>query len=422
MEFPFEVTEHTMPAQHVREWPRATGTSQEAVLQIHIKQYRPKDNLDPQPSDVTIIGAHGNAFPKEVYEPIWCDLYTQSRARGFRIRGIWIADVAHQGYSYMLNEQLLGNDPGWSDHARDLLHMVNVFRSEMPRPIIGIAHSFGGNILTQLALMHPRLLSALILYDPVINMFSHVQTGAINGARLAAARRDAWPSREAAVTSFRRSRFFSTWDPRVLQAWIDHALRDAPKGEVTLATPRHQEAFTYFRPLYPYERADGTVDREGAPDFDAAFNDPPDVRRHFPFYRSEGHLVVERLPNVRPSVLWVFGGTSDITLPPSSRSEMAQACGSGCNGSGGVAAGRVAEIHVEGRGHLFPLEIPGVCAEHAAKWIQRDMEHYCKTERDYADWARRPLVEKTTLSRDHIAALGNLPSMKQSTDNKQSKL
>ncbi|KAI1740021.1 prolyl aminopeptidase-like protein [Xylaria scruposa] len=427
MEFPFEVIEHIIPAQHLREWPRATGTSQEAVLRLHIKQYRPKDNPNPQPGDVTIIGVHGNAFPKEVYEPIWCDLHAQSNAHGFRIRGIWVADAVHEGYSHKLNEQLLGNDPAWADHARDLLLMANHFRSEMPRPIVGIAHSFGGNILVQLALLHPRLLSALVLYDPVINIFTHTQTGAIFGVRLAVARRDSWPTREAAVESFRRPRgMFSTWNPRALEAWINHALRDAPeddaasggKKKVVLATPRHQEAFTYFRPLYPHERADGTVDREGAPDFDPAFNDPPEVRRNFPFYRSEGHLVVERLPNVRPSVLWVFGESSDITLPPSSRSEIARTCGTGCNGSGGMAAGRVAEVHLEGRGHLFPMEVPGVCAEHAAKWIQREVEYFHKTEREYADWTRLPLSEKTTLSPEHAAALGTLPSRKRPADDK----
>ncbi|KAI0431111.1 prolyl aminopeptidase-like protein [Xylaria sp. FL1042] len=432
MDFPFEVIEHTIPAQHLREWPRATGTSQEAVLRIHIKQYRPK-NYDPQPSDITVIGAHGNAFPKEVYEPLWSDLYTQSQKHGFGIRGIWIADVAHQGYSGLLNEQLLGNDPSWCDHARDLLHMTNVFRSEMPRPIIGIAHSFGGNILTQLALIHPRLFSALILFDPVINVFSLKQTGAMKGARLAASRRDSWPTREAAVQSFRRSRFFSTWDSRVLDAWLTHAVRDTPANgqtpegnstsdKATLVTSRHQEAFTYFRPLYPYVRADGTVDRDGAPDFGPDMNVPPDLLRHFPFYRSEGHTVVEQLPHVRPSVLWVFGESSDINLPPSSRSETVRACGSGCNGSGGVAAGRVAEVSLKGRGHLFPMEVPGICAEHAAKWIEREMEHYSKAEQEYADWARQPLREKTMLSADFLGALGTPTNKKKSANRRDTKL
>jgi hypothetical protein len=31
----------------------------------------------------------------------------------------------------------------WYDHSRDLLHMVNHFRDEIPRPIVGVAHSMG---------------------------------------------------------------------------------------------------------------------------------------------------------------------------------------------------------------------------------------------------------------------------------------
>jgi hypothetical protein len=33
------------------------------------------------------------------------------------------------------------------DHARDLLHLINVQRDEMPRPIVGVAHSMGGTHL-----------------------------------------------------------------------------------------------------------------------------------------------------------------------------------------------------------------------------------------------------------------------------------
>lgn len=39
-----------------------------------------------------------------------------------------------------LHMPLLAN---WYDHSRDLLHMVNHFRDEIPRPIVGIAHSMG---------------------------------------------------------------------------------------------------------------------------------------------------------------------------------------------------------------------------------------------------------------------------------------
>lgn len=104
---------------------------------------------------------------QELYEPLWDELLQQSNKLSFRIRGIWIADVAHQGQSSVLNEDKLGNDreepwrcgtlrgvltfthylASWFDHARDLLHVINHFRSQMPRPLVGIGHSMGGNNL-----------------------------------------------------------------------------------------------------------------------------------------------------------------------------------------------------------------------------------------------------------------------------------
>lgn len=47
---------------------------------------------------------------KELYEPLWEELYARSKANGFRIRSIWMADVAHQGQSSVINEDRLGND------------------------------------------------------------------------------------------------------------------------------------------------------------------------------------------------------------------------------------------------------------------------------------------------------------------------
>jgi hypothetical protein len=47
---------------------------------------------------------------KELYEPLWEELHARSKVNGFRIRSIWITDVAQQGASGVLNEQLLGND------------------------------------------------------------------------------------------------------------------------------------------------------------------------------------------------------------------------------------------------------------------------------------------------------------------------
>lgn len=56
-----------------------------------------------------------------------------------------MADVAWHGESYRMNEELVGNSPGWYDHSRDLANLINLRREEMVRPIVGVGHSMGGN-------------------------------------------------------------------------------------------------------------------------------------------------------------------------------------------------------------------------------------------------------------------------------------
>ncbi|KAL4932064.1 alpha/beta fold hydrolase [Aspergillus undulatus] len=52
---PFIVTERTVDAQYMREYPHAT-TTQEAPLKLVVNKYTPSDNQTPQPGDVTLIG------------------------------------------------------------------------------------------------------------------------------------------------------------------------------------------------------------------------------------------------------------------------------------------------------------------------------------------------------------------------------
>jgi hypothetical protein len=57
-----------------------------------------------------LVQKHNSKRQQELYEPFWEDLYARSQSNGFRIRSVWIADIAQQGVSGVLNEQLLGND------------------------------------------------------------------------------------------------------------------------------------------------------------------------------------------------------------------------------------------------------------------------------------------------------------------------
>lgn len=141
----YRIIKHKIPAAHLREFPQATLHSEEDILHLAVNQYIPLNNPHPQPGDVTIIAAHAVGYHKELYEPLWDELAAQARFRGWRIRSIWMADVAWHGESYQMNEELVGNSPGWYDHSRDLANLINLRREEMVRPIVGVGHSMGGN-------------------------------------------------------------------------------------------------------------------------------------------------------------------------------------------------------------------------------------------------------------------------------------
>ncbi|KAK4997962.1 hypothetical protein LTR66_002739, partial [Elasticomyces elasticus] len=328
----FHVQEHTFSCSHIRGYPYATADSQEEVLQLAIKQYTPLDNLSPKPGDVTIIAAHANGFPKELYEPLWDELLPRAKLAGFGIRGIWIADLAHQGQSGVLNERKLGNDPSWDDHPRDLFLLINHFRHQMPRPLIGIGHSIGGCQLTNLSLMHPRLFSTLVLIDPVIQRLASPE-GNFAPAAASVLRRDRWPSRTQAAKAFKRSKFYQTWDPRVLDLWIKHGLRDLPtqihpevtassilpalsadpasatqspqasaEKDVTLTTTKHQEVFTFLRPvtLPTYNNS-----AEPLPMSVTHWDYNPETHGNLA-YRPEVVRTFYDLAFLRPSVLYIF--------------------------------------------------------------------------------------------------------------------
>ncbi|EQL04023.1 hypothetical protein OCS_00270 [Ophiocordyceps sinensis CO18] len=123
----FNVVEHVIGASHMREYPCATANSQDEKLLLHVKQYVPRDNASPRRGDLTVIGAHANGFPKELYEPLWDDFYHQAKHSGVRIRAIWISDAAWQGRSGLLNQGKLGNDPSWHDYSRDMLQLITTF-------------------------------------------------------------------------------------------------------------------------------------------------------------------------------------------------------------------------------------------------------------------------------------------------------
>ena len=290
------------------------------------------------------------------------------------------------------------------DHPRDLLHMINHFR--MPMPLIGIGHSLGGNMLCNLSLMHPRLLTTVVLLDPVIQTHSTAPIGP-NPAQASAYRRDFWPSRSDAEAVFRKSKFYQSWDSRVLDLWCKYGIRETPsvlfpdEDGVTLMTTKHQECLTFLRPSWEAVSEDGTtlLKPELVPDMSRT--DP----LRFPLYRPEPPNTLARLPELRSSALYIFGETSPMSDEESRKIKM-EITGTGLGGSGGVKEGRVKDVVLEGIGHLVAMEATEQCADSAAPWIGQEIKRFEEEKRLYVEWTKKSLVEKQTLSEEWKRRVG----------------
>jgi pimeloyl-ACP methyl ester carboxylesterase len=271
----------------------------------------------------------------------------------------------------------------------------------MPRPMIGIGHSMGAAQITGLSILHPRLFETIILIDPVIQNFEKiVPNGNMIPAHLSAARRDRWPNRKAAEQSFKKSKFYKTWDPRVLDLWVQWGLRELPTKtytedmpgtdpyaqdgkEVTLTTTKAQEVFSFLRPikLASWGGNEEALTKEEQKElYESVFVDVvPAWEKSATFYRLEPSLLFNMLGFVRPTVLYIFGEHS-VVCPPAARKAKFEATGIAISGSGGAKKGKVKEIVIKDTGHLVAMEKVEDTADAIAPWVEETLSKWKRTE------------------------------------------
>ncbi|RZI85661.1 MAG: alpha/beta hydrolase [Rubrivivax sp.] len=183
---------------------------------------------------------HGNGFCGRVYEPMLAHL-----AADF---DLWLSDAQGHGDSDR-GEQFVG----WNRSAELAVQALKAHAPLFgPVPRYALGHSFGG-VLTCLALAeHPELFERAVLLDPVIltpPLLWAMQLGQWTGmaghsdlARKARARRQHWPDRDSARESLQGRGVYKGWSEAALQAFVDHALREAPDGSVELKCDPRLEA------------------------------------------------------------------------------------------------------------------------------------------------------------------------------------
>ncbi|KZT01785.1 alpha/beta-hydrolase [Laetiporus sulphureus 93-53] len=238
-------------------------------LRIAVKRYWEPRISSEDPDALTLILAHGAGHHKEHWEPVIESLYrlSQRSARGMhrvKIRDVWSMDCPNHGDAAVLNEHTLK----WGYHyfsIEDYARAVHILLSGhgsgidvdfSTRRLVGIGHSMGAVALTLCMTYWPKpKIQSFVLIEPMttpsgdFELPQNFKAALIAGAEK---RRDVFPSREEAFAWLRSRANFKAWNPRVLQIYMTHGMRDLPTAEypdktegVTLKCTKDQEAACY---------------------------------------------------------------------------------------------------------------------------------------------------------------------------------
>jgi hypothetical protein len=222
------------------------------------------------------------------------------------------------------------------------------------------------------------------------------------GVNFTTHRKDIWPNRSAAAASLVKGS--KGWDPRVVERMVKYGYRDLPTAiyptlptdtdtdpsnpPVTLTTTKHQDAITQLRANFTSRTPDGRnqPNRDIHPDLDP-------LRDVLPLYRSEPPSTFYKLPTLRPSLLWVIGKRSYLSIDE--MREGIKIAGTGLGGSGGMREGRVREAAIA-KGHMFPFEAVEETAKTCAGWLGEELRRFAEKQTAWNE-------ERAKMSkRDHL--------------------
>ena len=364
---PWNIQTYVIPASHIRGYERGVRNETTDHLSLAVKKYVPKERKPESEHPITIIAAHGVGRAKELFEPFYKYLLLHS---SLSVRAIWAFDAAHLGESYILNENIIGDEHHWLDTSRDLLQVVNFFQTEMIPPIFGFGESFGCTTTTMASIMNPRLFAGVVSVEPAFLAGNRFKTWLRKEEAQALQhrgvgflkRRESWSSYEEARKWLLRAPEYKRVDPEVFELAMKWDLRTVPSSDnverVQFKVPNSIAVTTMMAPDPPfpghppgpeYEEGNNTISIPG-------------------FYRGEVEQVQRSLPFVLPPVLYVWGNASDIGMSDYAVEQVSRT-GNGRGGSGGVKRGQVTSHYIKGGGHSLVLEKPRDCALVASKWF-----------------------------------------------------
>ncbi|KAI0363646.1 alpha/beta-hydrolase [Pilatotrama ljubarskyi] len=231
-------------------------------LHFVAKCYVPEDR---SPAGVTLLFFHCAGSHKEAWEPTLDAMVSvlESRAEGSPIREVWAFDMQSHGEAACLNHKAL-EESGAKLSVEDYAEGFQAFCASgtlVNHRLIAIGHSLGATAML-LALMEknpPVTFESMILVEPalitkvVYDEHLEEREGALKTMSIAIMkRRDTWNTREEAKEYFQKRFPWMIWDPRIIDRYVRHGLREIQVEEggvkvtkVTLCCTKLQERMAY---------------------------------------------------------------------------------------------------------------------------------------------------------------------------------
>ncbi|KAF9238990.1 hypothetical protein BU15DRAFT_74955 [Melanogaster broomeanus] len=239
-----------------------------------------KTNISGNAGGITLFLAHANGFPKEIWETMLRSLLDSPA--GYMVDEVWAWEAVQHGDSGLINAHNLSGISDWSDDVRDIAHFLLSYLPEdseteaLPARLERLPESTGEagrstgiaqgrwwwlDILSEdahrkwlrAAVDFPKLFSSIILVDPVIGQPYTYPRDYYSMALGAISRRSRWASREDALQRFKKSPFFRTWNPEVLQLYVDHGLTDDSNGGIKLKMSSVHETLCFINYMPSWE-------------------------------------------------------------------------------------------------------------------------------------------------------------------------
>ena len=194
----------------------------------------------PSPAHAPIVFSHANSFPAGTYKVLFKSL----RARGFAVKAL-------EKFGHDAQYPVTDN---WPHLVQQLVDFTEPLVKKTGHPVWLVGHSLGGFLSLMAAARRPDLACGVLLIDsPILGGWRSTAlgfaktaqvVGSISPGAISRARRNTWPSAEAALAHFRSKKAFAKWDPEVLADYIERGTLEVD-GKRVLAFDRDVETQIY---------------------------------------------------------------------------------------------------------------------------------------------------------------------------------